>query len=91
LCRYGAKLLLRCPIVPGINDQEEHFKAITLLSQKYSAIVAVEILPYHDYAKGKWEAVGKENILKDLPSANDLQIETWQKKLIEFGCTKLML
>lgn len=44
-------IILRCPIIPGVNDTEEHFKAICDVSNKYENIKQVDILPYHNLVK----------------------------------------
>ena len=83
-------IILRCPLIPGINDQIEHLQAISMLSRKYKSIRGVEILPYHDYAKGKWAEVGKENFLEGIPSASRQDIAQWTDKLLGMGCVKLV-
>ncbi len=90
LAQNGARIVLRCPLIPGINDQIEHLQAVSLLSQKYQSIEAVEILPYHDYAKGKWVQVGKTNLLKEMPSASLEDKDLWTEKLLNMGCVKLV-
>jgi glycyl-radical enzyme activating protein len=89
LAQNGARIILRCPLIPGINDQIEHLQAISLLSRKYERIEGVEILPYHDYAKGKWVEIGKENLLEGMPSASQKDKAQWTEKLLEMGCVKL--
>ncbi len=44
------KIILRCPIIPGLNDNEEHFKNIKYYQEKYK-IPKVDILPYHNMRK----------------------------------------
>jgi pyruvate formate lyase activating enzyme len=89
LINQGANVILRCPIIPGINDQEEHLKAIALLSQKYPSLKAVEILPYHDYGRWKWKEIGKEYILQEIPSVDNQQLDQWKSSLLEYGCLHL--
>ncbi|MBN2221881.1 MAG: glycyl-radical enzyme activating protein, partial [Vallitaleaceae bacterium] len=56
----GAKIQLRCPMIPGVNDAREDRIRIEELSRQYPDLEGVEFLPYHDMGKGKWEALGKE-------------------------------
>lgn len=44
-------VILCCPIIPEINDKEEHLQAIAQFSQKYSCIKYTDILPYHNLTK----------------------------------------
>jgi pyruvate formate lyase activating enzyme len=56
----GAKILLRCPVIPGLNDREDHFKALANLSKKMPDLAGLEILPYHKLAASKIEYMGLE-------------------------------
>lgn len=58
----GKKIVLRCPVIPGINDTAKHLEAIARLAQEL-AIADVEIMPYHSYGTPKWEQAGKEYAL----------------------------
>jgi len=60
LSRSGAEIILRCPIVPGVNDSQEDLQAIAELSRKYPLLRAVEILPYHNTGVYKFELLGMD-------------------------------
>ena len=47
-------LVLRCPIIPGVNDNKEHFIAIEKIAEKYPYI-KIEKLEYHDMGRKKME------------------------------------
>lgn len=55
----GAKLILRCPIIPNANDTEEHFSAIAALAEKTVGIQRVELEAYHALGTGKAPKLGK--------------------------------
>jgi pyruvate formate lyase activating enzyme len=55
----GAKIMLRCPIVPTSNDTEEHFAAIAALAETIPGIQRVELEPYHALGTGKAPKIGK--------------------------------
>ena len=71
LYRLGAKLLLRCPIIPGINDTDDHIGGIARLTEKYPQILGVEIMPYHDMGKGKWKELGRSYSLEALKTLEE--------------------
>ena len=54
----NAPVLLRCPIIPGINDHKQHYNAIKELEQNYKNITGVEMLPFHALGRDKWEQIG---------------------------------
>ena len=49
----GAQIVLRCPIIPGVNDTLAHFQGIARLTEEMPRIVRVDILPYHALGNDK--------------------------------------
>lgn len=74
-------VILRCPVIPGCNDTEEHFAAIRHLQETYSCIQACEIMPYHALGRSKWEQLGKEYTLASLSDASMQQKEAWNRAI----------
>ena len=56
----GKEIVLRCPIIPGINDKNDHLRAIGELSSRLESVIAVDIEPYHPLGEGKAERLGVE-------------------------------
>lgn len=75
---------LRCPLVPGINDQEEHFSTIRQLKSRFSNIVQVEFLPYHRHGQGKAIAMGLGSEILDIPSAGEDDHQRWLEELSRY-------
>lgn len=89
LCCRGSRIYLRCPIIPGINNNESHYRKIAELSRKYEQIEQVNLMVYHDMAKGKTGQIGEE-----YPLASVKTVEAEEKKQIyaqleSFGCLRL--
>ena len=61
---------LRCPLVPGLNDDDAHLRAIAALSRRHPGL-DVEFLPYHDTARHKHERYGTLDSLPPLRSAGE--------------------
>lgn len=55
----GAKIMLRCPIIPTANDTDEHFAAIAALAERIEGVQRVELEPYHPLGTGKAPKIGK--------------------------------
>jgi pyruvate formate lyase activating enzyme len=66
LNRAGKEIILRCPVIPSINDTKGHFSAIRELKEKYPMILDIEIMPYHTTGVSKWENIGKIYELADI-------------------------
>lgn len=87
LLANNAKVILRGPLIPHINDKLEHFKAIAALSHR---VEKVDLLSYHDLGKYKAEKLKIKNyFVEDAPT--DLQKEQWYKQLCELGCINLSI
>jgi pyruvate formate lyase activating enzyme len=54
----GAKIQVRCPIIPGLNDNEEHIRAIAQLTVDMPNLFGVELLPYHNLGTSKSTHIG---------------------------------
>lgn len=90
LNQQGASIILRCPIIPGINDEDNHFQRIAELSNQFNGIQSVEVLPYHKLGAYKYPEIGLP--IPDIESsdASDEQVGIWLKKLSDFGCKNLI-
>ncbi len=56
----GAKTVLRCPIIPGVSDNREHFEYILSLSKQLSGLCQIDIEPYHTIGMSKAYSIGDE-------------------------------
>jgi pyruvate formate lyase activating enzyme len=84
LAEGGAEILVRMPLIPEINDDEDNFDK-TLDFLKSIGIRRFTILPYHQYGSGKYQSIGRRYVLDNLrPLKNDL-IKELQDKIVEAG------
>jgi len=90
ICLAGKPVWLRCPIIPGCNDTDDHYRAIAELSNRYDAIQAVNIMAYHDMAKSKCRQQGREYGMGDTPSMSKEAKQDIAQRLMELGCHKLV-
>lgn len=81
------KVILRCPIIPSVNDNLEHFKEISILGEKYSCIKQIDLLPYHNMKKNKFflPLIKVEEF--KIPKSGDK--ENWERILINLNCKKV--
>jgi len=89
LCTHGAKVVLRLPLIFGVNDEEMHLQAVAGLLKKYQAISHGEIMAYHNLGVSKAEHIGlNENILSQKNTPKELT-ETWLEQFHSYGITNI--
>lgn len=54
------KLIVRFPLVPGVNDDENHLAAYAALMREMGRVRSLELLPYHRLGKNKYELLGRD-------------------------------
>lgn len=72
-----ANLILRCPIIPSLNDREEHFNGISALANRYHHILEVDVEPYHPLGTGKAVMLGGKNLLDGLSFPEQETVNGW--------------
>ena len=66
---------IRQVIIPGITDDEKDLMDLRDLINSLKTVEKVELHPYHSMGVFKWEKLGYEYPLKDIPSATDEDIK----------------
>lgn len=71
---YGSKIILRCPIIPGVNDNESHFKGIAKTADSLKNVQGIELSPYHELGTSKLRRMGKDNAVNfRTPKKEDIE------------------
>ena len=84
LYKDGANIILRCPIIPGLNDTEEHFRGIAKRSREMKDLKGVELMPYHKFGVAKDTRIGRmEQKEYEVPSKN--MKKYWEEQIIAMG------
>ncbi|MFZ5436996.1 MAG: glycyl-radical enzyme activating protein [Bacillota bacterium] len=60
LSRLGKEMIIRIPLVPDVNDDPRVLKDLCNSIQEIGSIVEVDILPYHEYGRPKYQRLGRE-------------------------------
>ncbi len=60
LCGGRKPFLIRIPVIPGVNDDEENFRSTAAFLAGAEALERVEFLPYHQTAGAKYGMLGLE-------------------------------
>ncbi len=57
--------IARTPIIPGVNDDEEHIRSVLAFIRPHKNVVDYQLLPYHRYGETKYGFLGKVYELED--------------------------
>ncbi|MDD5727131.1 MAG: glycyl-radical enzyme activating protein [Victivallales bacterium] len=79
LDRTGAKIIIRCPIIPGLNDRDDHFRALAEIANQLRHVEAIELLPYHPLGESKLKRLGKEKLLSVSENIGNDKVWKWLK------------
>lgn len=77
----GAKMILRCPILPTCNDRPEHFDFIARFSEELKNLQEIHLMPFHPYASHKNEQIGTPYLMGALPAPEKEQKHSWRESL----------
>ena len=81
LSENGKHMWIRQVLVPGYTDKEEDLIKLKEFLATLKTVDKVEILPYHDMGRFKWEQLGLEYPLDGVRVANNEDVERAKKIL----------
>ena len=73
----GAKSVLRCPLVPGVNDSDEALAHIAHLAKTTLGVQRIDIEPYHPMGEDKNRRLGRSGYFT-APFATDADKARWR-------------
>ena len=77
LNEIGANVILRCPMIPNINDRQEHFCGIARLANSFDCIKSIELLPYHPLGLSKSQQLGEMPEYQETSFLSDDQVSRY--------------
>jgi pyruvate formate lyase activating enzyme len=85
LLTQGAAVELRCPLVPGLNDDDAALDALAHVIRSRPQLRRVWLMPYHRLGVTKAAECGATTL--DRPSASDADRTRWLARLAGHGVT----
>ncbi|HIJ74263.1 MAG TPA: glycyl-radical enzyme activating protein [Candidatus Hydrogenedentes bacterium] len=88
----GAAILLRCPIIPGLNLRDDHIRGIAELAQSLEHCQAVQIMGYHALAGAKRARLGIAGTPPELGDLHEMsrdEIESVVAQLRRLGAANV--
>ena len=77
----GKDIVLRCPIIPGYNDRDEHFIGIAALAEELAGVKEINVEPYHPLGEGKSSLLGREYALSSVGFPSEESVADWISKI----------
>ena len=67
--------IARTPVIPGVNDDEEHIRAVLDFIKPYKNVIDYELLPYMRFGESKYGFLGKVYEMQDFdpPAAETMR------------------
>lgn len=75
LAETGARIGLRLPLIPGINDDSNNIRATGLFAASLPGIRDIDVLPYHSAARNKYAKLGQPYPGDDIPPSAAADVE----------------
>lgn len=68
LAERGTEIWIRFVLVPGLTDAVENVDAVADHVAAFATVTRVEVLPFHQMGRDKWDRLGMEYRLRDTPT-----------------------
>lgn len=75
----GGRVVLRCPLIPGVNDREEHLAGVEKLIRATPGVIGAQVMPYHRLASGKVARYGLPPQREFVPPS-DATVDEWNAR-----------
>lgn len=75
LTARGAAVIVRIPLIPGINDDEVNIREIGEFVASLGGISEIDVLPYHDTGLAKYDRLGRACGLRDVARPTPARVE----------------
>lgn len=85
LSQQGHRIVVRVPVIPGVNDDDETMRQIGAFAAQLPHLDSVDLLPYHRIAMDKYMRLNKPYRLTDARPPSDERMAEIAHTLLEFG------
>jgi pyruvate formate lyase activating enzyme len=85
----NTEFVARTPLIPGVNDDEEHIRAVLEFIRPHKNVIEYELLPYHRFGTSKYRFLGQVYELEDFATPSEESVQRLQAIIDEaFGRSK---
>lgn len=81
LDKMGAKTVLRCPVIPGVNDTPAHFQGVAKIANSLTYLQEIHLEPYHPLGVSKARRLGRESLLEGISFPSEAAVQDWIRQI----------
>ena len=85
LSRLGRKIWVRFVLVPGLTDDPKDIEQIAKFAAELKTVERVEVLPFHQMGRFKWNELGIDYKLSDIKAPSPELVERTCEQFREVG------
>jgi len=85
IAENAKKLIIRVPVIPTFNDTETEIASIAKFASTLNGVDEINLLPYHNYGRDKYEGLGREYPMGDVPMPTDEHMQKLKAVAESFG------
>jgi pyruvate formate lyase activating enzyme len=74
----NVKFIARTPVIPGVNDDEEHIRSVLEFIRPHKNVIDYELLPYHRFGESKYGFLGRVYGMRDFTSPTPERMQQLQ-------------
>jgi pyruvate formate lyase activating enzyme len=89
LARKQRDIIVRLPLVPGVNDDAENIIQTAEFLRSLGGITRISLLPFHRLGKDKYRGLQKKDVFEDFTLPSPARLEEIKRDLTSFGFTIL--
>lgn len=87
----GVDLYIRCPVIPGINDNDSFFHELLSFVKQLKSVKEINLLPFHQLGASRYEKIGMKDPYSDMKDVSRDYIAEKQQLFINEGITTKMI
>jgi len=85
LSQEGHRVILRVPVIPGVNDDEPNLDQIARFAAALPSLRRVDLLPYHRIGRDKYQRLGKNCLMPEVDPPTRERVEEIADMVAGFG------
>ena len=81
----GRQLIIRIPVIPGMNDREENREQSAAFLGGLQGYARVELLPFHNFGESKYKKLDKEYAFQGIKNSTAEMLQPFLETLLARG------